>query len=141
MASQVWINQEGTVTIQEMDASGGILTPVVADDDFVQGVDIKPERYTYPFKQPGVSHEERRSFVVGWNIDFESWYFSKSEQLSQFIDSAKQYRILFSFANKETGEDEELDFRNARVMDGPSVNGQDNDVYNYKASWFAERLV
>ena len=141
MASQVWINQEGTIHIQEMDVSGNVLAPVLADDDFVQGVDINPERLKYTFQQPGVSHEERRSFVTGWNISFESWFFSKAEQVSQFVDSAKQYRILFSFNNSETGEDEELDFRNARVMDGPSVNGQENDVYGYKASWFAERLV
>lgn len=129
------------MTIQEMDASGNILSPIVADDDFVQGVDIKPERFTTSIRQPGVSFEERRSQVIGWNIDLSSWFFSKAEQLSQFVDSAKQYRILFDFVNNETGEEETLDFRDARVVDGPSVNGQDNDVYGYKASWFAERLV
>ncbi len=141
MSTEVWINQEGTITIQEMDVSGNVSPTVLVTDDFVQGVDIAPRRHEIQFRQPGVVHEEERSQIIGWDLSFRSWYYSKAIQHTQFCDSTKEYRILFKFYNRYTGQDEELDFRRARTSKGPDIKGSDNEVYELDTSWFAEAKV
>jgi len=118
---ETWIGQEADVTIWEMQEDGTIGS-VVRTLEFFQQFRWRPVRHNISFRQPGVQREERRSRIVGYEIEFNELSKRSDQQLEPYLDGTKLFRIKVGLHNTEhgaLGQDEERDFRYARPMDGP----------------------
>lgn len=139
---ETWIGQEADVTIWEMQDNGTIGSEV-RTLEFFQQFRWRPVRHNISFRQPGSTREDRRSRIVGYELEFNELSKRADQQLDPYLDDTKLFRIKVGLHNTDNGalgQDEERDFRFARVVDGPGETIVDNDSSPLDLRLFAETL-
>ena len=124
--------------------AGGSITSKIRAEKFWQSVSVTPRRYTKTYQQPGVSHEEERSRIVGYEVEIQTLLQREDEQLTPFEDPDRIFRILLTLRNTDKpslSQSETRDYRFARLTSGPDEAHQDNDSSTVTLRFFAEQKV
>lgn len=137
---ETWIGQEATVKIWEMNEAGAV-GDLVRTLEFFQQFRWRPVRHNISWMEPGCPVEQRRSHVIGYEIEFNELSKRSDQQLEPYLDATKLFKIRVGLNNTENAEldqHEERDFRYARVIDGPGEDIIDNDSSPLNLKFFAE---
>ena len=145
MKREVWVSEEVDISLWAQDASGGIIAPAIRELDFAQGVSVKPVLWQSTREEPGVSHQQHRSKVIGYEIDTGELFSRDAEQMAPFLTGGT-YRILMRLVNPwypgvAPLENDTLDFRGCTLKDGPTLSWQDDTNIEVGLSFFAETKV
>lgn len=146
MTREVWIAEEGTITIWTMNSDGSVNSPAIRTADFIQNISARPIRRTTEFAQPGVPNTEVKSRITGHEIKIGEWFTRDLEQNLRYIDDTLLWMVKIDFVNPKyngsTASNQENDsevYIYARAVDGPEWDYQDNDVAKTSITFRAEQ--
>lgn len=142
-AREVWSAYEAEVSISEEDASGNVLSPALYEGEFVQGVSVKEIRIASGHRQPGATAEDRRGYVVGYEVQLDALLARSAEQVAPFEGSTGRFRVAFTLINPRYPgtagmENEAPQFSGARVIEGPDWKYAKDGLLDVSVRFFAE---
>lgn len=143
MDREIWIAEEATVSLQEVNTAGAAVGGYV-EQFYVQDVSIAPRRLTTEFREPGVAFEQVKSQEIGFDIRIGRLFYRESLQLTGLKNRTKRWNIKVAHVNRRYSgttplENDTRTFTKATPTEGPDEDWKGGtDEMTSAVSLFAE---
>lgn len=142
---EVWIAEEATVSLWEINSVGTILpNPTIVT--YAKDVQCRVNRLVMKKRQPGCAYEETRSKVVNHEIKMGRLFYDKAKDLDPLLDNSKRWRVLIQAENCRyngvSRTNDQRDFRYCVPIEGPDMgwsgdSGELETPVTFSAEWEA----